>query len=326
MQSTLLRLGGSLLVSWTVGLSSPVQAHTFHDLPPVPDDLMKYIHMADEGTLPDPLDPNLTKFWVAGGRNTYLKTGADTNGQYSLFDLFVPPNVGPPLHIHQKEAEWFYVYEGNASFQMEDEVIQGSPGTLIYGPKGHLHTFKNLTDTPVKMLLFYEPSGIEDFFTEVGQPVIDPINPPGFEPETLLTSGAKHGLIFPSTFIFATPEFTTDTGVTVIRTGAPNEAVGVTLELSDGTEIILDFGIGESVKTIDLSLPDDYTSLDLLLKSPTPGAQIGLLENKAVLNQANSSSVPETSSPFGLLALGGLWLALRLSHSKTTISTSAQNN
>lgn len=324
MKTTGFGLGitGSLLL--TIAINTKVQAHTFDGLPPVPGDLMEYIHMAEEGTLPDPLDPDKTKFWVAGGRNTYLKTTADTNGQYSLFDLYVPPNVGPPLHVHHREAEWFYVIDGNPLFQMNDEVMAGSPGTLIYGPKDHLHTFKNLTDTPVRMLLFYEPSGIENFFTEVGQPVIDPINPPGFEPATLLVAGAKYGLEFPSTFVFATSQFSSDTGITIIRTGDPSTAVGVSLEVGDRTEIPINFDIGESLKTLDIFIPQGSQSVNLRLKSPTNGAYLGLLENQATLNRA--TSVPEGSFSYGLLSLGALWLAFKLAHQQKSSSQKNSNS
>ncbi|MBH8564652.1 cupin domain-containing protein [Nostoc sp. CENA67] len=324
MKGNVFGLGIASSLLFTVAMNSQVQAHTFDDLPPIPDDLMEYIHLAEAGTLPDPLDPNKTQFWVAGGRNTYLKTGADTNGQYSLFDLYVPPNVGPPLHIHNREAEWFYVVDGNPSFQMDDEVIAGSTGSLLYGPQGHLHTFRNLTDTPVRMLLFYEPSGIENFFTEVGQPVTDPINPPSFLPEKLLVAGAKYGLEFPSTFVFASSQFSSDTGVTIIRTGDPSEAVGVTLQVGDITDILVNFGIGESLKTLDLSIPLGSPSLDLLLKSPTNGAYLGLLQNQATFNSA--TSVPEGSLTYGLLSLGALWLGFKLAHQQKSNSQNKSNS
>ncbi|MCC5611550.1 cupin domain-containing protein [Nostoc sp. CHAB 5834] len=326
MKTTGFGLGITSSLLLTIGINTQVQAHSFGALLPVPSDLMEYIHMAEAGTLADPLDPNKTKFWVAGGRNTYLKTTADTNGQYSLFDLYVPPNVGPPLHIHNREAEWFYVVNGNPLFQMEDEVIRASTGSLIYGPQGHLHTFKNLTDTPVRMLLFYEPSGVENFFTEVGQPVsdTDPNNPPSFSPEELLVAGAKYGLEFPSTFIFATSQFTSDTGVTIIRTGDPSTAVGITLQVGDISETLINFDIGESLKTLDLFIPQGSQSVDLLLKSPTNGAYLGLLENQATLNRA--TSVPEGSFSYGLLSLGTLWLAFKLAYQQKPSSQKNSNS
>ncbi|MBW4617281.1 MAG: hypothetical protein KME21_29470 [Desmonostoc vinosum HA7617-LM4] len=41
----------------------------------------------------------------------------DTNGQYTLAELRVDPEIGPPPHIHHREDEAFYIQEGELEFQ-----------------------------------------------------------------------------------------------------------------------------------------------------------------------------------------------------------------
>jgi len=281
-------------------------------------------------TLPDPMaDPSITSLWVAGGRNSFIDT-ADQNGQYSIFDLYVPPNVGPPLHFHKLEYEWFYVVDGNPLFQKEEDVIQGEPGTLLYSPIGQLHAFKNKTPDPVRMLLFYGPKAgdpdavgnIERFFKDerVGQEVVDPFTPPPFNPAELLTAGPEYGLIFPSTFVFTMSEFFGNE-ISILRTGDPSQAASVTVELSNGEEILVNFEAGEYLKHVAVESNFGNPNLDLILTNPSDGSYLGLLDNQAVLT---AKSVPEYSSPVGFLALGIIGFGLMLKRPQKTFSPDRQ--
>lgn len=46
-----------------------------------------------------------------GMYTTFLATAAETDGDYFVTEGLVPPDGGPPLHIHQKQVETFYVVE-----------------------------------------------------------------------------------------------------------------------------------------------------------------------------------------------------------------------
>jgi len=45
---------------------------------------------------------------VVGDVYRFLATGEDTNGKYALFEAFVSPGGGPPLHVHSQEEEGFF--------------------------------------------------------------------------------------------------------------------------------------------------------------------------------------------------------------------------
>lgn len=98
------------------------------------------------------------------------------------------------------EDEAFYIQEGELEFQLGDRTVIATPGTFLYSLKGHLHTFKNITNQRAKMLTWYMPAGIEKFFAEVGVPVDDPDIPsrPATPEaiERILAAAPKYGIEF----------------------------------------------------------------------------------------------------------------------------------
>ena len=56
-------------------------------------------------------DPSAVHISLVGNTYTILVSGEDTEGRYSLIDMFVPPGGGPPAHRHDFE-ESFTVLEG----------------------------------------------------------------------------------------------------------------------------------------------------------------------------------------------------------------------
>ncbi len=55
---------------------------------------------------------------VVGDVYRFLVTGAETNGQYAMWEALVPPGGGPPPHLHSREEESFYILEGEIRFQL----------------------------------------------------------------------------------------------------------------------------------------------------------------------------------------------------------------
>ncbi len=45
--------------------------------------------------------------------------------------------------------------------------MQAGRGTTLYMPKGHFHTFKNISKQTGVQLMFVYPAGIEQFFWEI---------------------------------------------------------------------------------------------------------------------------------------------------------------
>jgi len=93
--------------------------------------------------------------------------GERTADSYSIFELNVPPNVGPGLHIDTAWDEWWFVIEGTFAFTLNGKPMELCAGDFAHGPKGIPHTFKNAGETTGKLVMVTMPSGLEKFFRNV---------------------------------------------------------------------------------------------------------------------------------------------------------------
>ena len=135
---------------------------------------------------------------VVGDVYRFLATGDDTNGKYALWEAIVPPGGGPPPHVHSREEEGFYILEGEITFTMGDKRIVASAGTFANMPVGTLHSFKNESNKPAKMLISVAPAGLENMFFEVGVSLPDgstmALPPTKEEIEKLLAIARNYGI------------------------------------------------------------------------------------------------------------------------------------
>lgn len=88
-----------------------------------------------------------------------------------MWEMVVPPGGGPPPHIHSREEESFFVLEGEITFQIAEQRIVAPAGTFANMPIGSLHSFRNETGKPARMIVSVAPAGFEKMFMEAGQPV-----------------------------------------------------------------------------------------------------------------------------------------------------------
>ena len=133
--------------------------------PVPPDDLSRKLTVAR----PDN-DQSLPHIGLVGDTYTILVTGEDTAGKYTLIDMHVPPGGGPPPHRHDFE-EMFTVLDGEVQVTFRGETLIARAGETINVPANAPHAFTNAAATPSRLLCLCAPSGQEEFFTLVGQPV-----------------------------------------------------------------------------------------------------------------------------------------------------------
>jgi quercetin dioxygenase-like cupin family protein len=135
---------------------------------------------------------------VFGDVYRFLATGEDTSGKYALFEAFVSPGGGPPPHVHSCEDEGFYVLEGEITFFIGDQRLFASAGMFANMPIGTLHSFKNESGKPARMLISVAPAGLEKMFFEVGVPVSPGATtaapPTEDEIERLLAAAPRYGI------------------------------------------------------------------------------------------------------------------------------------
>jgi quercetin dioxygenase-like cupin family protein len=135
---------------------------------------------------------------VVGDVYRFLAVGEDTDGRYALWEALVLPGGGPPPHVHSREEEGLYVLEGEITFLVGDQRLVASAGTFANMPVGTVHSFKNETDRPARMLISVAPAGLEQMFFEVGKPVAagaQTVSPPTREEiEKLLAVAPRYGI------------------------------------------------------------------------------------------------------------------------------------
>jgi mannose-6-phosphate isomerase-like protein (cupin superfamily) len=88
------------------------------------------------------LDPQEDAFWWQGSLYRIKARAATTGGALGLIEASFYRGFGPPLHVHRREDEAFYVLEGEIRFRQGEEEFVGGPGTWVWGPRGVPHTFR----------------------------------------------------------------------------------------------------------------------------------------------------------------------------------------
>ncbi len=138
-------------------------------------------------------------FWFVGDLITLKMVGEDTAGAFTLAKEITPPQGGPPPHMHTREDETFLVLEGELEFVIGARTIPATAGSVVYGPRGIPHTFRNVGTTPSRMIVLIMPAGFEKMVEEVGEPVIDPSSPPErpLDIERLVAIQRKYGVEMP---------------------------------------------------------------------------------------------------------------------------------
>lgn len=106
-------------------------------------------------------------FDFLGFTATILLSGADTAGTSAMIRFKIPANTGPPAHIHTREDEVYLIKSGTFQFFMDGMCLEAGPGDALYMPKGHTHTFKNISAQTGEQLMIIYPAGLEQFFLDV---------------------------------------------------------------------------------------------------------------------------------------------------------------
>jgi quercetin dioxygenase-like cupin family protein len=127
-----------------------------------------------------------------GSEIAFMLTGEQTGGALTIGLATIPPGGGPPPHV-QAEDEVFLVVEGRYSFMVEGEWTEAGPGALVWLPRGTVHTFRNVGDTPARHWGITTPSGFERFFADAQALFSAPGGP---DPARIVALAAEHGSRF----------------------------------------------------------------------------------------------------------------------------------
>jgi|SRR5262245_57504959 len=121
-------------------------------------------------------------FWFLRNRMTIKATAQTTGGAFGLVESLIAPGFSPPLHVHHREDEAFWVLEGELSLRCGDRAFRAAAGSFVFLPRGVPHTFVVEGDAPARMLTLLVPGGGEGVFIEGGRPAehdgLPPAQPP----------------------------------------------------------------------------------------------------------------------------------------------------
>jgi quercetin dioxygenase-like cupin family protein len=107
--------------------------------------------------------------WTLNTLTRILAGAGTTGGAMGAWEWWGTAAGNPPLHVHHREDEAFYLLEGTVTFQVGEESFQTSAGDFVFAPRGLAHRFGVLSQE-ARMLVAVAPAGFERFFAEVGRP------------------------------------------------------------------------------------------------------------------------------------------------------------
>jgi mannose-6-phosphate isomerase-like protein (cupin superfamily) len=116
--------------------------------------------------------------WFTNNLMTIKATAQSTGGAYGLVEALAPAGSGPPLHVHHREDEAFWVLEGALTVRCGDQTFTAGLGSHTFLPRDIPHTFVVEKDSPARGLSICSPGGLERCFVASGRPAESPGRPP----------------------------------------------------------------------------------------------------------------------------------------------------
>jgi quercetin dioxygenase-like cupin family protein len=98
--------------------------------------------------------------------------------ELSFLELAIQPGGGVSPHFHKGHSDSFYILEGEVEFNVGDEVVNGTPGTYVLAPPNVVHWFRNVSDSPARVLNLHTPGGFAEYRRE-----LEELRAQGIEPD-----------------------------------------------------------------------------------------------------------------------------------------------
>ena len=99
--------------------------------------------------------------------------------ELSLLEVTFDPGSGVDPHFHKGHSDSFFVLEGELEFHVGDEVFLATPGSYVLAPPNVVHHFRNVSDTPARVLNLHTPGGFAQYRRELAE-----LRARGIEPDT----------------------------------------------------------------------------------------------------------------------------------------------
>src|SRR5215471_8605126 len=131
------------------------------------------------------LPDNVSQVWKA--------TGETTNGALDWWMEVVPPQLGPPQHLHAQHEEFFWIVKGTFLVKVADRTLRVSEGASIFIPRGIAHAFRNVGTETGHLLIGILPGGVmRAYFEELRHLFLSQPS----DQQAISQVGAKYDVVF----------------------------------------------------------------------------------------------------------------------------------
>lgn len=107
---------------------------------------------------------------VLGTQVRFLCDARSTEGAWSLMEVTLPLNSGPPPHNHHWD-EAYFITDGDVEFTVGEKRFMATTGDFVYTPGGVVHGFRGASAQSARMLIFDAPAHAGEFFAQVDREV-----------------------------------------------------------------------------------------------------------------------------------------------------------
>jgi len=107
---------------------------------------------------------------VLGTEVRFLCEAESTRGAWSLMEVTLPPDSGPPPHVHDWD-EAYFVIAGSVDFSVGERRFTARAGDFVYTPGGVAHGFRGSSAAAAKVLIFDAPAHAATFLRRVDREV-----------------------------------------------------------------------------------------------------------------------------------------------------------
>src|SRR5262245_41092344 len=112
-----------------------------------------------------------------GNEIEFMLSGEQTADSLTVGVAFVPVGNGPPPHVHHTEDELFLILEGEYRIHLNGDWTTVGPGTVVYLPRGTVHTFQVTGSKPGRHWTLQTPIGFERYFAQAAESLSAPGKP-----------------------------------------------------------------------------------------------------------------------------------------------------
>jgi quercetin dioxygenase-like cupin family protein len=142
------------------------------------------------------LQTSVQPLWFVGNLAYVHIDGEASGGAYSLTEMWGARGNMPPLHVHRRDDETFYVLDGELRLFVGDRERGLAVRQAALAPRGVPHTYRVESDR-ARWVVINLPAGFERFLLAASEPAPGAELPPAgrqLHPGALATAAADQGI------------------------------------------------------------------------------------------------------------------------------------